>query len=71
MNSHLSYALTQARVAELARDNHRARRADGAKNADERDVAGELPYGASTRLRRWVGRIRAPQAVEGRGSAAA
>ena len=34
-------------------------------------VPSALPHGAATRLRRWVGRIRAPQAVEGRGSAAA
>ena len=69
MNSHMSYAIAQARVADLARDAHRARHAQVMSETEEMNATGALPDGAFTRLRRWIGGTRTPQAVEGRAAA--
>jgi hypothetical protein len=71
MNSHMSYAIAQARVADLARDAHRARHAEVMSETEEKDATRAVPDSAFTRLRRWIGGTRTPQAVEGRESAAA
>ena len=38
MNSHMSYAIAQARVADLARDAHRARHGEVVADTQERDA---------------------------------
>jgi hypothetical protein len=71
MNSHMTYAMAHARVADLARDAHQARHAEVLSDTEETGATRALRDGAVTRLRRWIGGTRPPQAVEGRGSAAA
>ena len=69
MNSHMSYAIAQARVADLARDAHRARHAQALSETEDMNATRALPAGAFTRLRRWIGGTRTAQAVDGRAAA--
>ena len=71
MNSHMSYAIVQARVADLARGDHRARHAERMSETDDRNASSALSDGAFVRLRRWVVGTGRTRGVESRGSAAA
>jgi hypothetical protein len=70
MNSHMSYAIAQARAADVARGAHRARHAERMSETVDRDTSSVVSDGAFVRLRRWVVGTRRTPAVESRGSAA-
>jgi hypothetical protein len=71
MNSHVTYAIAQARSADLAREARLARQADPRPAAGHGAEPSAVTDGALLRLRRWVAGPRTGGSVERRSSAAA